>query len=125
MQKVKSFFKKHPRADVLIFLLLIGLASLPYTYNRTASLTLSWNQDGQEDFAGYRVFYGNEKSVHLINVKANQTKSSNIPDLKVGETYYFAISAYDTNDRPNGSDAKLILNVLKEKNGHKKPRKHL
>ena len=125
MQKVKAFFQKHPRADVLIFLLLIVLTVLPYAYNRTASLTLSWNQNGQEDLAGYRVFYGNDKSVHLINVNANQTKSFNIPDLKVGETYYFAISAYDTSNKPEGSDAKLILNVLKEKNGHKKPRKHL
>ena len=125
MLKIKSFFQKHPRADVLIFLLLIGLAILPYAYNRTASLTLSWNQNSQEDLAGYRVFYGNDKSVHLINVNANQTKSFDIPDLKIGETYYFAISAYDITDTPEDSDAKLILNILKEKNVKKESRKPL
>ena len=125
MLKIKSFFQKHPRADVLIFLLLIGLAILPYAYNRTASLTLSWNQSGQEDLAGYRVFYGNDKSVHLINVNANQTKSFDIPDLKIGETYYFAISAYDNTDTPEGSDAKIILNLLKEKDrGSKRQKPH-
>ena len=96
------------------------------TITGDGEIWLIWNANREFDLAGYRVFYGNDRSVHLINVNANQTKSFNIPDLKVGETYYFAISAYDSTNKPAGADAKLILNVLKEKkNGSKRHRRGL
>ena len=65
------------------------------------------------------VYYGNDKHLpgYLINVDANQTQSFTIPDLKIGETYYFAISAYDTGGTPEGSDAKLIMDLLRGKEG--------
>lgn len=115
MNKLKSFFQKHPRAGLLIFLLLAGLAVLPYAYNHTAKVTLAWDQSSQNDLAGYHVLYGNDKSISVINVDAARTKSFTIPNLEVGETYYFAISAYNTGNTHEGSDVKLILDLLKEK----------
>ncbi len=49
MNKLKSFFQKHPRAGLLIFLLLAGLVVLPYAYNHTAKVTLAWDQSSQND----------------------------------------------------------------------------
>jgi len=117
MLKLKLFSQKHPRAGILIILLLATLAVLPYAYSRTAQVTLAWDLSDPGDLAGYRVYYGNDKSVYLINVDANQTQSFTIPDLKIGETYYFAISAYDTGGTPEGSDAKLIMDLLRGKEG--------
>ena len=87
MHTLKSFFQNHPRADVLIFLLLIGLAVLPYAYSRTAQVTLAWLMQ-----LGYVVIPSSTRREHqLDNLRA--------ADLQLSQDDVAAISALERNER--------------------------
>jgi len=72
-------------------------------YGDGNSVTLSWqapttNEDGTalSDLAGYRVYYGTSTSAMNENITVGAYTSCNIGNLFSGETYYFAVTAYDT-----------------------------
>ena len=67
----------------------------------TGSVSLTWsapttNADGTQltDLTGYKVYYGTKAGLyHSINVGA--ADSFEVTGLAVGQTYYFAVTAYD------------------------------
>lgn len=60
-----------------------------------ASVTLTWNPNSEPDLAGYRLYYGKaSRSYESIIDMGNQTKYT-IVGLEDGETYYFAVKAYN------------------------------
>ncbi len=92
----------------LVFSLTIFLVFLPQNVY-AGQATLSWdapttNVDGSPltDLAGYKIYYGTSSSNYSKVVDAGNVLTYVITDLNEGQTYYFAVTAYDTSD--NESD---------------------
>lgn len=60
----------------------------------TQSVTVIWDANPEPDVAGYRLFYGRESGVYTnqVDVPGPMAVAS---DLSEGETYYFAVLAYN------------------------------
>lgn len=72
-------------------------------YALSGEATLSWtapttNVDGTAltDLAGYKVYYGTSSGTYDTTVDAGNVSTINIINLTEKETYYFAVTAYDT-----------------------------
>ena len=91
---------------ILLFSLLIISLSHPAAW--AVNATLTWTPsttylDGTPltDLAGFKVYYGTASNTYTQAVDAGLTATPSIPtytvnNLMTGETYYFAVTAYDT-----------------------------
>jgi len=61
------------------------------------SLYLSWDPNEEADLAGYRIYWGTQPAVY-DSVRTVMTTGDTLENLVEGETYYFALSAFDTGD---------------------------
>jgi hypothetical protein len=75
-----------------------------------ADITVSWdppdgNTDGSapDNLAGYRFYYGTAPHSYLATVDVGLAVSANVKNLQQGQTYYFSVSAYNS----NGSESSL------------------
>ena len=66
----------------------------------TGAVIVSWTPNSESDLAGYKIYYGIESLSKIIDV--GNTTSYSIGDLIAGQTYYFAVTAYD--DSKNESE---------------------
>ncbi len=85
---------------VTLSIILVLLTSLPV---HAAIATLSWtppttNANGTPltDLAGYRIYYGISSRGYSQSVDAGNVTSYIIGGFAEGQTYYFAVTAYDT-----------------------------
>jgi len=79
----------------MLFLLPILLCPLCVSHADAASVTLAWDPNGETVLAGYRLYYGKASGIYeFVNDVGDQTTYS-ISGLKEGETYYFAVTAYN------------------------------
>jgi Divergent InlB B-repeat domain/Fibronectin type III domain len=89
------------------FLIFIGLMLcslfLPDRNAFSAQVTLSWtapttNTDGTSlrDLAGYKAYYGTASRTYSTATDVGKVTNCQITNLRDGQTYYFAVTAYDT-----------------------------
>ncbi|MGH7147775.1 MAG: fibronectin type III domain-containing protein [Nitrospiraceae bacterium] len=75
-------------------------------------MTLTWTANGEPDLAGYKVYVGTASGTYsfpgspFVTGKVTSYTISNLPK---GQTYFFAISAYDT----AGNESPLSAEVSK------------
>ncbi len=65
----------------------------------TGSATLLWNANSDTDLAGYKVYVGTQSGGYTFTgspFTVGNVTSFNVNNLPKGQTYYFALSAYDT-----------------------------
>ena len=60
-----------------------------------APITVAWNANSEPDLAGYVVYYGTASGVYTVNVDVGNQTSWQV-DLVTGQSYYFAVKAYDS-----------------------------
>lgn len=78
----------------------------------TGSATLTWSANGESDLAGYKIYVGTASGIYtyprspLTVGKVNGYTVTNLPS---GTTYFFAISAYDS----EGNESQLSAEVSK------------
>jgi hypothetical protein len=78
----------------------------------TENVTLTWTANGEPDLAGYKIYVGTNSGTYgfpgspFVTGKVTSYTISNLPK---GQTYYFAISAYDS----AGNDSPLSAEVSK------------
>ncbi len=86
---------------LIIFLLpLIALVLFIFSFcniGYSASATLSWNPNSEEDLGGYKVYYGKSSRSYDTSVNVGNVLSWTIDTLIPGEHYFFAATAYDNN----------------------------
>jgi hypothetical protein len=80
-----------------ICIILISLVIFPSTVRplfSDASVTLSWNQNDEEDLSGYRVYYGLTSGQYDFIEEASSDTFLTLSSLE-NVRYYFAVTAYD------------------------------
>ena len=61
-----------------------------------AEVTLEWDPNPEsENVTGYKVYYGYSSGNYEINFNVGNQTTYTIPDLKSGQVYYFAVTAYN------------------------------
>ncbi|MBN2103835.1 Ig-like domain-containing protein [bacterium] len=60
-----------------------------------ASATVTWNPNTESDLAGYQVHYGTSPGVYSTIVDVENVTEYKAQNLVIGQTYYFAVTAYD------------------------------
>jgi fibronectin type 3 domain-containing protein len=68
-------------------------SSSPPSSNSTATLT--WNADTSTNLAGYKVYFGTASGVYHSSISVGNVTSYTVPNLAVGNTYFFAVTAYN------------------------------
>ncbi len=81
---------------------------------KTASATVSWNANTESDLAGYRVYVGTRSGSYGFAGPfevANST-SFTVPNLPVGTTYFFAVSAFDRAGNESTKSAEISKSLF-------------
>ena len=73
------------------------------------SANLTWSPNAETDLGGYKVYMGNAAGVYGAPVVLGKVTSYTAGNLQLGNTYYFAISAYDI----SGNESPLSTVVTK------------
>ena len=88
---------------ILLFFLLIPFTlCLVPGLGHTAEVTLGWDANQEADLDGYKVHYGTTSKSYSHSVDVGDMTSCAISGLQAGVIYYFAASAYDSQN--NESD---------------------
>lgn len=91
-------------------------ATVPPTTVSSGTATLAWaapstNVDGTPltNLAGYKVYYGTTPGIYS-SIDVGYLTSCELGGLTKGQTYYFAVTAYDTNN--NESDYSTTVSTI-------------
>ena len=75
-------------------------------------MTLTWTANGEPDLAGYKIYVGTASGTYYVSGSpfvAGKVTSYTVSNLPKGQTYFFAISAYDS----AGNESVLSAEVSK------------
>jgi hypothetical protein len=85
-------------------------SSPPPASSSTANVTLTWSANVESDLAGYKIYVGTNSGTYnfpgspFVTGKVTSYTISNLPK---GQTYYFALSAYDSAGNESGLSAEV------------------
>lgn len=75
----------------------------------SAQVTLEW-QASSGDVAGYNVYQGTSSQDYDVTLDIGNWTSVTIADLAEDEVYYFAATAYDSEDNESGYSNEVCIN---------------
>jgi hypothetical protein len=87
------------------------LTSLNPVTASAASVTLAWDPNTEADLAGYKVHVGSSPGVYTQTTDAGHVTTFAVPDLLAGETYYFAVTAYDILANESGFSGEISTTI--------------
>ncbi len=96
----------------LSFISLVALILFIATTNAySAHVTLAWSSNTEPDLAGYKIYTGpssgNYDNVHDVGNETNYT----IQNLTEGQTYFIALTAYNTLNNESGYSESVVYTV--------------
>jgi len=77
----------------------------------TRSVTLAWDPSAGTNIAGYHIHYGVTSGTYTNIVDAGNTVSATISGLIEGVRYYFAATAYDTDDLESDFSNEIVYTI--------------
>ena len=78
-------------------------------------MTLTWTANRESDLAGYKVYVGMASGTYSFPGSAfviGKITSYTVSNLPKGQTYFFAISAYDNAGNESGLSAELSKSLF-------------
>jgi hypothetical protein len=75
-------------------LLSVGLAEYA---SAQSSVTLAWDPSTGSEVAGYRLYEGGASKAYTNTIDTGNVTTQSVSGLTAGGTYFFAVTAYDTN----------------------------
>ena len=79
----------------LITLSAISTLTLTSAASTQANVTLGWNASSSSGITGYKIYVGGASSSYTNFVSVGNVVQGTVPNLVVGGTYYFAVTAVD------------------------------
>lgn len=58
-------------------------------------MSLAWNANPDSSVAGYALYYGNASGSYTARIDVGTNTMATVSGLKEGQTYYFAVTAYN------------------------------
>jgi hypothetical protein len=95
----------------LVFFSVLLLALLISVWARAEQVTLAWDANTEPDLAGYRVHYGTASGSYTTSMDVHKVTTSSIGTLAAGQTYYFAVTAYDASGNESGYSNQVSYSV--------------
>ena len=89
---------------ILIFTCFVGV-----TYS--AQVTLIWDGSTDSDLGGYKVYYGTASRDYEVSLNVGNWTNCTIAGLEQGETYYFAVTAYNTEGSESGYSNEASIKI--------------
>jgi hypothetical protein len=90
--------------------LLTFLGILIYTTSSYAThVTLEGDANSEQDLAGYIIYQGTSSRDYNASRDIGNWTSVTVPNLEENETYYFAVTAYDTNGNEFGYSNEVCI----------------
>jgi len=102
-----SNWKRTFRSALGAAVLVLGLAPSVHA----ASAVLSWNASGESDLGGYIAFWGGASRSYSNQSDVGTARSLTIPGLTEGNTYFFAVKAYDVTGNQSAFSTEVSLTV--------------
>jgi hypothetical protein len=99
-----------PVALSFILLLALQVQAVPVQLSWHAPTT---NADGTplQDLAGYKVYYGQMSKKYRVSIDVGLFTSVALSGLTIGQTYFFAVTAYDTPGNESAFSAETVYTV--------------
>ncbi len=78
-----------------------------------AAVTMAWDPNPEADMAGYKVYIGTSPGAYTQSIDVGHVTAFAVPGLLPGETYYFALTAYDifANESGFSSEVSAVIPV--------------
>jgi len=95
-----------------IFIFCLIPATLPAA--NAAQVTLAWDKSPESNIDGYRVHYGTSSGYYEQNVDVGNHTSCTISGLEEGTSYYFAATAYNTNNVESSLSEELAHTIANQ-----------
>jgi type IV pilus assembly protein PilY1 len=67
-----------------------------------AQINLAWDANTESDLAGYKVYYGTSSKSYTNSIDVGNVTTYTLTGLTQGQTYYIAITAYNTSSSESG-----------------------
>jgi hypothetical protein len=95
----------------LVFFSVLLVALLISVWARAEQVTLAWDANTEPDLAGYKVHYGTASGSYTTSVDVHKVTTSSIGALTAGQTYYFAVTAYNASGNESGYSNQVSYSV--------------
>src|SRR5438105_6130918 len=82
-----------------------GLLAITFLFACSADagqLTLAWTANTESDLAGYKLHYGTSSHTYQTSIDVGNRTTYIVTGLLSGQTYYFAVTAYNTSGAESG-----------------------
>lgn len=76
--------------------------------NSTAQIALIWAANTEDNLAGYKIYYGTYRGQYDSCIDVGNQTNYIVTDLENGKTYYFVITAYNTDGEEGGYSTEII-----------------
>jgi hypothetical protein len=70
---------------------------------RADNVTLSWDPASIPNLAGYRLYSGTTPGTFTQTIEVGNSTTISVSNLREGQTYFFAVTAYDTSGAESAS----------------------
>ena len=80
---------------LLKFVIIAATIGMPGLLFADGSLLISWDENIEEDMAGYILYYGTESCHYDSSTDVGNVTEHRVFGLTVDQTYYFVVTAYD------------------------------
>jgi hypothetical protein len=110
--KSREFKKIHSFQYSLLSLKLIVFLPVFFYSNLVSAgqVTLAWDANTEPDLAGYMIYYGFATRAYDYVVDVGDQTTYTLSGLEDGHTYYFAVTAYDTEDLESDFSNEVMKN---------------
>ena len=103
---------KNTRSKILTFVFTLFIVMLCRQLAFPADpVTLQWDANTEPDLKGYKIYYGTSSRNYTHSVDVGNVTTYQLTDLTEDQTYYIAVTAYDTDDNESGYSNEVIYTV--------------
>jgi fibronectin type 3 domain-containing protein len=93
---------------ILTFLFVLGLSGAAWA---EGEVSLVWDANVESDLAGYKLYWGTASGDYDNSIDVGNETGKTVIELTEGQTYYFAVTAYDTANNESGYSNELPYDV--------------